>query len=298
LAGFISAVSAFLIWGLSPIFYKSLRHVPPFEILMHRMVWSFLFLLPVLILLKRWKSFVRIFRYRKAMSMLFGTTLLVACNWFVYIWAINNNHILQASLGYYINPLVNVMLAMLFLRERLRRLQIVAVLLALAGVLYLTFSIGQFPWVALTLAFTFAFYGLLRKTAPVEALEGLSIETLLLFIPAAGYLFYLDRQGAGAFFNIHWHTDLLLMASALITAIPLLLFTTGARSLTFVTIGFLQYLAPSCNFLLAVFVYGEPFSTAQAVTFCVIWTALAIFSVDAVMVWKSTTARALRNVSA
>jgi len=285
--GFVSAVSAFLIWGLSPIFYKALRPVPPFEILMHRMVWSFLFLVPLLLIVGRWNTFIATFRDRKTLRILFGTTLLVGSNWFLFIWAINNDHILQASLGYYTNPLVNVLLAMVFLGERLRRLQIVAVLVAFAGVVYMTLSVGEFPWVALALAFSFAFYGLLRKTAPVGAIEGLSIETLLLFAPAAGYLWYLNRQGLGAFASITWQTDLLLVACALVTAVPLLLFTVGARRLSLITIGFLQYLAPSCTFLLAVFVYGEPFSIAQAVTFCLIWLALAIFSTDAMVIWKA-----------
>lgn len=284
--GLASGTLAFLIWGLSPIFYKSLDHVPPLEILMHRMVWSFLFLLPLLLVLRRWGSFVNVFKSTRTLGILTATTLLVGMNWFTFIWAINNNHILQTSLGYYINPLVNVLLAVVFLGERLRRLQGISVVLALAGVTYLALSIGEFPWVALTLAFSFAFYGLIRKIAPVPALEGLSIETLLLFAPAAGYLFFLDCQGVGAIFHINRQTDLLLMASALVTAVPLLFFTIGARQLAFITIGFLQYIAPSCTFLLAVFIYREPFSTAQAVTFGLIWSALALFSIDAIKTYQ------------
>jgi len=285
-AGVASAFSAFLIWGLSPIFYKALSSVPPFEILMHRMVWSFLFLQALLVMRHRWKAFIAVFKNPRTLGLLVATTLLVSCNWFVFIWAINNGHILQTSLGYYINPLVNVLLATLFLGERLRRLQVLAVLLALAAVTYLTLSLGQFPWVALTLAFSFAFYGLIRKVAPVPAIEGLSVETMFLFIPAAGYLYYLDLHGSGAIFRVDRHTDLLLMATAFVTAVPLLLFTVGARRLTFITIGFMQYLAPSCTFLLAVFLYREPFSTAQAITFMVIWAALALFSTDAVVTWR------------
>ena len=286
--GVASAFCAFLIWGLSPIFYKALSTVPPFEILMHRMVWSFIFLLPLLVMLHRWKTFIAVFRNLRTLGMLATTTLLVSCNWFVFIWAINNGHILQTSLGYYINPLVNVLLAMVFLGERLRRLQLMAVLLALMGVTYLTLSLGQFPWVALTLAFSFAFYGLIRKVAPVPAMEGLSIETMFLFIPAAGYLYYLELHGSGAIFRVDRQTDLLLMATALVTAVPLLLFTVGARRLTFITIGFMQYMAPSLTFLLAVFFYREPFSTPQAITFCIIWSALALFSADAVAAWRKT----------
>lgn len=253
----------------------------PFEILMHRMVWAFLFLLPLLLLLGRWKAYLSVLKTKRTFGMLAVTTMLVAGNWFVFIWAINHNHILQTSLGYYINPLVNVLLAVLFLGERLRRLQGISVLLALAGVAYLTFSIGQFPWISLTLAFSFAFYGLIRKIAPVPALEGLSVETLLLFFPAAGYLFFLNHQGMGAILRINRQTDLLLVASALVTAVPLLLFTIGARRLPFISLAFLQYIAPSCTFLLAVFVYHEPFSIPQAVTFVLIWSALALFSIDA-----------------
>lgn len=285
-SGLASATAAFLIWGLSPIYFKLVAHVPPFEILMHRMVWSFLFLLPLLLLLGRWNKFITVLKSKKTLGLLTATTILVGGNWFIFIWAITNNHILQASLGYYINPLVNVLLAMVFLGERLRWLQAISVIIALTGVLYLTLNIGQFPWVSLTLALTFAFYSLIRKVSSAPALEGLTIETLLLFAPAAGYLYYLNHQGLGAIFNINWQTDLLLMVSALVTAVPLLLFTIGARRLTFITIGFLQYIAPSSTFLLAVFVYNEPFSTAQAITFTMIWSALALFSIDAIITYK------------
>ncbi len=286
LSGLISATVAFLIWGLSPIFFKALGHVPPFEILMHRMVWSFILLLPLVLLLGRWKTFVGVLKNKKTLGLLVVTTMLVGTNWFVFIWAISHDHILQASLGYYINPLVNVLLAVMFLSERLRPLQSVSVILAAVGVTYLTVTLGEFPWVSLTLAFTFAFYGLFRKIAPISALEGLTIETLLLFAPAASYLFYLNHIGQGAALNINLNTDLLLMASALVTAVPLLLYTAGARRLTFITIGFLQYIAPSCTFLLAVFVYSEPFSSSQAITFAMIWSALVLFSIDAVKTYR------------
>ncbi|MGD9248723.1 MAG: EamA family transporter RarD [Desulfobacteraceae bacterium] len=286
--GLICATIAFLIWGLSPIYFKALSHVAPFEILMHRMVWSFLFLLALVLKLGRWRTLIEVLKNHKTLGLLVVTTLLVGTNWFIFIWSISNNHILQASLGYYINPLVNVLLAMVFLGERLRRLQGASVVLATAGVIYLTLTLGEFPWVSLTLAFTFAFYGLIRKVAPVSALEGLSIETLLLFAPATGCLIYLDHMGLGAALRINRQTDLLLMASALVTAVPLLLFTVGARKLTFVTIGFLQYIAPSATFLLAVFVYREPFSTAQAITFIMIWSALALFSIDAIRTYRKS----------
>lgn len=287
-SGLTSATAAFLTWGLSPIYFKLVAHVPPFEILMHRMVWSFLFLLPLLLLLGRWNIFISVLKNKKTIGLLMVTTILVGSNWFIFIWAITNDHILQASLGYYINPLVNVLLAMVFLGERLRRLQALSVIIALAGVIYLTVNMGQFPWVSLTLAISFSFYGLIRKVSSAPALEGLTVETLLLFAPAAGYLFYLNHQGLGAIVNINRQTDVLLVASALVTAVPLLLFTIGARRLTFISIGFLQYIAPSTTFMLAVFVYNEPFSTAQAITFAMIWSALALFSVDAIKTYKKT----------
>ena len=272
-----------MIWGLSPIYFKSLQAVPAFEILMHRMVWSFAFLLPIVILMGRWQEFKSVVTNRRTMLILLVTTMLVSSNWFVYIWSINSNRILEASLGYYINPLINVLLGMVLLRERLRRAQVVAVSFAAIGVIYLTVEIGALPWAALYLAVSFAFYGLIRKVAPVNALVGLTVETLLLSIPATAYLIYLHVNGSGSFWQGNPQINVLLMCAALMTALPLLLFTTGARKIYFITIGILQYIAPSCSFLLALFVYGEPFRRAQLLTFVLIWLALAIFTIDMVV---------------
>jgi chloramphenicol-sensitive protein RarD len=282
-AGVACAVGAYLIWGLNPIYFKALQTVPAFEILMHRMVWSFAFLLPIVLFMGRWPEFKRVITTRRTLLILLGTTILVSSNWFVYIWAINSNRILQTSLGYYINPLINVLLGMLLLRERLRPVQAVAVCLAAIGVIYFTLKIGILPWISLVLAFSFGFYGLIRKVAPVNALVGLTVETLLLSIPAAGYLVFLNVSGTGAFLQGELRVDVLLICAALVTALPLLLFTTGARKIYFITIGILQYIAPSCTFLLAVFVYDEPFRRAQLVTFSLIWMALAIFTVEMVI---------------
>lgn len=280
--GVVYAVGAFLIWGLSPIYYKTLRPIPAFEILMHRMVWSFVFLLPFVVFTKRRREFKSVITSRRTLLLLVVTTLLVSCNWFVFIWAINSDRILQTSLGYYINPLINVVLGMAFLKERLRPAQGAAVLLATVGVGYLSIEIGRPPWIALFLAFSFGFYGLIRKVAPVSALVGLTIETLLLSLPAVAYLGYLYQHGAGAFLRVDLRTDALLMMAALVTALPLLLFTTGARLIHFSTVGILQYIAPSCTFLLAVLVYHEPFRAAQLWTFTAIWAALAIYTFDLV----------------
>jgi chloramphenicol-sensitive protein RarD len=286
LAGVGYAGSAFLIWGLSPIYWKALALVPAFEILMHRMIWSFLFLAPLLLLQGRWPEFVQAITTRSTFLILLVTTLLVGCNWFLFIWAINSGHILQTSLGYYINPLVNVLLGVVFLGERLRKLQLAAVALASAGVLYLTLSIGQFPWVSLALAFSFGFYGLIRKVAPVSPMIGLTVETLLLSVPALAYLIHLDQTGGGAFLRTDTATSLLLVGAALMTGLPLLLFTNGAKRLHMATIGFLQYLAPSCTFLLATLVYHEPLRPAQFLTFVLIWSALALYSWDSVVHYR------------
>jgi chloramphenicol-sensitive protein RarD len=282
-AGVVYAGSAFMIWGLSPVYWKALASVPAFEILMHRMIWSFLFLVPFVLRKDRRLEFLKAFTTPPTLLILGSTTLIVGGNWFLFIWAINSGHILQTSLGYYINPLVNVLLGVVFLRERLRKLQFAAVGLAFIGVFYLTVSYGQFPWVSLALAFSFGFYGLIRKVAPVGPLVGLTVETLLLSVPATTYLVYLDRMGVGAFLRADVATSFLLMGAALVTGLPLLLFTNGTKRLHLTTIGFLQYIAPSGTFLLAIFVYHEPLRSAQLSTFILIWSALALYSWDALM---------------
>ncbi len=286
-AGVLSAAGAFLIWGLAPIYYKALGSVPAFEILMHRMIWSFLSLLALVVYTGRWKEFRDAVANRTTFLILIGTTLLVAGNWFVFIWAINTDRILHTSLGYFINPLINVLLGMIFLKERLRPAQTIAVLIAAVGVVYMTVEVGSLPWISLFLAFSFGFYGLIRKTAAVNALIGLTVETLFLFFPASAYLIYLYVNGSGSFLVVNLKTDLLLMAAALVTALPLLLFTAGARRIHFATVGMLQYIAPSCTFLLAVFIYDEPLQTAQLRAFILIWCALIIYTSDLVAMAKS-----------
>ena len=286
ITGLGAATTAYLIWGLSPIYWKSLATVPAFEILMHRMIWSFAFLAPLIFFTGRRSEFKAAVTSPRVMLILLATTLLVGFNWFLFIWAINSNHILQTSLGYYINPLVNVLLGMVFLKERLRRMQIVALLLATVAVGWMAIRYGHFPWVSLSLALSFAFYGLIRKIAPVGALVGLTVETMLLSIPALVYLIYIDTLGMGSFLKATTRIDLLLIGAALVTALPLLLFTVGARRLHFATIGFLQYLAPSCTFLLATLVYNEPLAQSQLLTFILIWVALILYSADSVMHYR------------
>jgi len=284
--GVIYAGAAFLIWGLAAVYWKELRSVPPLEIIAHRVAWSFIFLLPLIVLQRQWAEFVAILQNLKMLFILLTSAILVAANWLLYVWAVNNNHLLQASLGYYINPLVNVVLGMVFLRERLRPPQILAVMLATSGVIYLTIQYGAFPWIAICLAMSFGLYGLIRKVAPVSSLVGLAVETLLISLPAIGYLIYLDHQGTGSIFRVSLDLDLLLMGCAPLTAIPLLFFTAGAKRLYLSTLGLMQYIGPSGMFLLAVFYYHEPFSTAQVWTFVMIWAALVIYSTDSVIYYR------------
>jgi len=286
--GVVCASSAFLIWGVSPVYWKALKAVASFEIILHRIVWSFVLLVPLILVMRRWRDLMDVFKnYRNLLILLF-TAVIIGGNWLLYVWAVNTDNLLQASLGYYISPLVNVLLGMVFLKERLRPPQILAVLLAAAGVLLLTIYYGEFPWIALALAISFGLYGLIRKTAPVGSLVGLAVETFWLAIPSLAYLVYLDSHGAGSIFRVSLKVDLLLMGCALVTAIPLLFFTLGARRLYLSTVGLLQYISPSCMFLLAVFLFREPFAKAQVVTFIFIWTALAIYSTDSFRYYKRT----------
>ena len=284
--GLIYAASAFLIWGLSPVYWKALGAVPALEITMHRVVWSFFFLMGLILLQRRWPEFAVVLKNGRMLLTLLSTAILVSANWLLYIWAVNNNYMLQASLGYYINPLVNVVLGLLFLRERLRRPQILAVMLAAGGVLYLTISFGEFPWISLTLALSFGLYGLIRKVAPVGALVGLAVETMLLSPPAVIYLIYLNSQGADTILRVSLKLDLLLIGCAPLTAAPLLFFTLGAKRLYLSTLGLMQYIGPSGMFLLAIFHYNEPFSTTQVWTFAMIWAALVIYSTDSVIYYR------------
>ncbi len=287
-AGVLYAGSAFLVWGLSPVYWKAMRSVPALEIVTHRVVWSFLFLVMLTLVQHRWGEFKDVLKTPRTLLILALTTLLVSCNWLLYIWAVNAGFMLQASLGYYINPLVNVLLGMVFLKERLRRPQALAVLLACAAVVYRTVSYGELPWIALTLGFTFGLYGLIRKVAPVSSLAGLTIETLLLTAPGMVYLTVLEFQEAGALFHVSRSLDMLLIGTGVFTAVPLLFFNLGARRINLSTVGLMQYIAPSGMFLLAVLVYEEPFTAAQVWTFLLIWTALAIYSIDSVRTYRRT----------
>ncbi|MHC4695548.1 MAG: EamA family transporter RarD [Planctomycetota bacterium] len=289
--GVAYGLAAYLWWGMVPIYFKQVAHVLPTEVLAHRVIWSVVLLSVLMRIYDRWHVAYDLLRNKLTIITLCGTMILIAGNWLVFIWAVANDRVLQASLGYFINPLFSVLLGFVFLRERLRRWQIVSVALAGIGVAYLTLGYGQVPWVALFLAVSFGFYGLLRKTAKVDALVGLTAETTLLAPLALGYLIYLAIRGDCVFGTQSRWMDLLLALGGVITAVPLLWFTNAARRLRLATMGFLQYIAPSMHFLLAVAVYGEAFTLAHQITFACIWTALIIYSIDTARSSKAADAR-------
>ncbi len=280
-AGVLAAGGAFALWGASPLYWKALEDVSPLEIVAHRVFWSALLLLGTGALTGRLGETFDALRDRRLRGTFALTTLLLTGNWIIYIWAVNHGFILQGSLGYYINPLVNVVLGVIFLRERLRRAQIIAVAIAVLAVLLRTLSLGEPPWIALFLGITFGFYGLLRKTAAAGALVGLTVETLLLAPACLAFLAALELRGTAAFLHGGPARDLWLVGTGAFTTIPLLLFVVGARRITLATLGLMQYLAPSGMFLLAVLHYREPFSPSQGFAFVLIWTALALYSLDA-----------------
>ncbi|AVH31597.1 EamA family transporter RarD [Vibrio fluvialis] len=278
--GVILAISAYTMWGIAPIYFKAISSVSALEILSHRVIWSFFLLAALLHFGRQWRSVVSVFRDKKKMVYLLTTALLVGGNWLIFIWAVNANHMLDASLGYYINPLLNVVLGMLFLGERLRKLQWFAVALAAIGVAIQLVVFGSVPIVAFSLAITFGLYGLLRKKVGVNAQTGLFIETLVLVPAAAIYLLWIADSTTSSMLANDWHLNLLLISAGIVTTLPLLCFTGAATKLKLSTLGFFQYIGPSLMFLLAVLVYGENFSADKAITFAFIWSALVIFSVD------------------
>ena len=279
--GILSAGLAFLCWGLFPLYFHALNAVPPMEILVHRVVWSLLFLAIILTIRRQWKWLGALRSQPRVMASFLVSSLLLSGNWLLYIWAVNNGHVIDASLGYFINPLVNVMLGYLVLKERLRVGQWTAIGLAAVGVLWLTWQAGNVPWIALVLAASFGGYGLMRKTAALGALEGLSFETLILFPFAVGYLGWLTFNGANSFVNTASDsTRWLLVAAGPITAIPLLLFASGARKIPLSVLGLLQYIGPSIQLSLGVFLFHEAFTSARLAGFVLIWSALALYAAE------------------
>jgi len=278
--GLLATAGVFIFWGLVPPFWKLFDKVGAPELASHRVVWSLPILVATLTLARRWPELRQLLSRGRTVLLLLCSTLMIGVNWTTFLWAVEHDKILDSSLGYYINPLVSIVLGLAFLGERLRRLQVVAVLLATAGVGILTASIGRPPWAALLLASTFGMYGLLRKIVDAGPLVGLTFEIVCLTPLCLCYLLFLHAHDAGAFSLSFPGTDALLIATGFITVFPLVLFVFGARRVPLSSVGFLQYLTPTGHFLFAVVVYHEPFSTSHGITFACIWCALALYSAD------------------
>ncbi|WP_445489460.1 EamA family transporter RarD [Niallia sp. 03133] len=282
--GAVFAAIAYLIWGLFPIYWKYLQGVGADEILANRVLWSFVFMLILVLATRKWKSVLTTLKSfksnKKQAFFLFLASVLVSANWFIYIWAVNANRVIETSLGYYINPLVSVLLGMIVLKEKLTKAQYISFALAAIGVLILTISHGTFPWIALSLAFTFGLYGLAKKLILLNSEIGLTIETLFITPFALCYIIYLFMKGNHAFLAISANVDVLLMLTGVLTAVPLLFFAKGAQRIPLSMLGFIQYLTPTLTLILGVFLFHEAFTTTHLVAFLFIWTALAIYSLS------------------
>ncbi|GIU03580.1 EamA family transporter RarD [Shewanella morhuae] len=286
--GILLAVSAYCMWGFAPLYFKLLNHVSATEILIHRVIWSFVFMLIIMLFIGGFSRLRLLLKQPKQLMVLTITSIVIAGNWLLFIWAVNNDHMLDASLGYFINPLLNVLLGMLFLGERLRKLQWFAVTLASTGVLLQLISFGSIPIVSLALAGTFGFYALLRKKVNVDAKAGLLVETAVLLPVALIYLVATSDTATASMLTNDWQLNLLLMAAGIVTSIPLLCFAGAAVRIPLSTLGFFQYIGPSIMFILAVSLFNEPFDAEKGVTFAFIWAALLIFTLDMAYKRKKT----------
>ncbi|UAA39019.1 EamA family transporter RarD [Paraneptunicella aestuarii] len=277
--GVLLALAAYGSWGVAPMYFKLLAAFPSMDILMHRIVWSVLTLLIIILASRHWSRVRAAIANKRVLATLFFCGFLLAGNWLLFIWAVNHDHLLDASLGYYINPLLNVFLGYMFLGERLRPMQLLAVGSAALGVAILILSYGKFPWIALVLAFSFGIYGLLRKKIPVESAPGLLIESSMLLPIALGYWAFFASANSNML-NNDLAINLILLSAGLVTTIPLICFNAAAKRIQYSTLGFFQYLAPSMMFALAVILYGEPLDQARLVTFAFVWLGLAIYTWD------------------
>lgn len=278
--GFAATVGAFLIWGMFPLYWRELAMVPPLQITSHRILWCTVFVVGFLV----WKQGLGWLRATlsrpRAAPLLLASSVLISVNWVLYIWAVNAGHVVESALGYFINPLVNVLLGVAVLGERLNARQWCAVALATLGVAWLTWQVGRLPWIALTLAFSFGTYGLIRKIVSVESVPGLGVESLIMLVPAVGYLVFCEAQGSGSFGHVGRYEDLLLVLAGAITALPLIWFAYGARRIPLSLVGIIQYIGPTLQLLTGVFLFGEAFTQVQLVGFGCIWGALALYALD------------------
>jgi chloramphenicol-sensitive protein RarD len=287
--GTFSAFIAYAMWGVFPLYFRLLHAVPAFQTMTHRVVWSFVFLILIVILRGEIKPFLKSIT-PKLFGLYLVSGVLIALNWLTYVWAVAQGYVLESSLGYFINPLVSVVLGVVFLHEKLRPAQWIPVGLAAIGVLYLTISYGKLPWISLALALTFGFYGLVKKLSPLNSLHGLALETGTIFIPALLYLSVMEFTGAGVFGHSSGSISILLVLTGIVTAIPLILFAIGAQTVPLNTLGLLQYINPTMQFICGVFLFGEPFSHTQLIGFVITWAALIFFTVENFIHYKQVTA--------
>ncbi len=282
--GIFFGLAAYVLWGILPVYWKALEIVSPFEILSSRFMWSCVFVFLLIIFQKKWLLFTKevkqVFSNVKTGAAMAAAGITISFNWGTFIWAVNNGHIVETSMGYYINPLVSILFAVVFLRERLDKMQLAAITCAFIGVASMVYSFGKIPWVSLTLAFTFALYGLLKKILPVSALTSIMLETLLITPLALVYEYSLWQQGVSFYASENLQVIMMLTGAGVVTAIPLLLFTAGARLLPLKIIGFLQYISPTLTLLIGVFVYNEAFTASHLLAFGWIWAALLLFIVS------------------
>jgi chloramphenicol-sensitive protein RarD len=271
-------IGAYATWGLFPIYWKWLHAVPALQLLAHRIFWSFLLLAIVISVVRQWRAFRTEAWHARTLRIYFIAAMLLSVNWLTYVWAVNAGYIVETSLGYFINPLLSVLLGVILLHERLRRVQWIAVGLAAAGVIYLTLAYGTPPWIALILAFSFGLYGFVKKTAPLGALHGLTLETAILFVPMLLYLIFAEVRGEGVLLHTDGVSTLLMIGAGLVTVVPLLMFAAAVRLIPLSLIGILQYIAPTLQFLIGVLIFKEPFSPTQLIGFGLVWLALIIFT--------------------
>ena len=277
------AIGCYMAWGLLPLYWRALHSVPAADILANRMVWSFVFVLILLTVRRNWHWIRRAVHSKRILLTFTATALLLSANWYVYIWAVNAGFVVESSLGYFINPLVSVLLGVLFLHERLRPWQWASIGVAAAGVLFLTLSYGQLPWIALTLAFTFAFYGLLKKQARMPALEGMALETGIMFLPAIAFLFFHESTGVGTIGHEAWLTNLLLVGTGVVTVIPLIWFAEAAQIIPLSMLGILQYISPTLQFTIGIAIFHEAFSGSKLIGFGIIWAALLLYWAEGIV---------------
>jgi len=278
--GILYGIGAYMLWGLFPLYWKQLHDVPALQVIGHRIGWSFVLLVIYIVITKQWKDFRSVAFAPRTIGIYSIAAVLLSLNWLIYVWGVNSGFIVETSLGYYINPLLSVLLGVIFLRERLRPLQWIPVGIAAIGVGYLTFVYGRLPWIALSLAFSFGFYGFVKKLSPLGSLYGLTLETGIVFPIALIYLIFVGFNGMGAFLQDGTTVDLFLIGAGVVTTIPLLMFASAAKQIPLTIIGLLQYVAPTMQFLIGIFVYKEPFDQSHLVGFGIVWVALIIFAVE------------------